>query len=324
MESFCLEKNGATVRYISDIPLKDYYLNTKDKLEFFDAKVISDNKDITHTIYYQNKSTKKVLLVDANTIYISYPFEKLSEQIILYMGYHFLEKQFGEQGLASCHSACVEKDDSATLLIGEAGSGKTSLALNLCQNDNFSLISNDLTLIGLESNTLKAFGGTKFINLRRDSVKENMPSLNHLFQNEEGWSEKVNVLAKEIGLKETTTKKEIKNIITIHTDNRLDNITIKKGDTWRNNFLLYQNLTSHIRGHAATFIDNLGHPIAYIPSFDTEQTYNKRMDIINYINNSPNYYYISGNLKDNLNFINNLYKQKVKIKNKKENIIYDR
>lgn len=310
MEKFCLEKNGAVVRFLSDVPLKEYYQKNYKKMEFFDAKVISDNSDIEHCVIYKNLNSSSPLLLKQNEMHINYPFEKLNESILLYMGYHFFEKQFGEKGMCSCHSACVEKNGNATLLIGEAGAGKTSLAINLCKNYDFSLISNDLTLIGLDSdNKLKTFGGTKFINLRLDSVNQNMPYLSYLFSDgiKDSWSDKVSVCANEIGIQEQYNICEIKNILYVHTDNRIKNILIKPGDSWRNNFLLYQNLSSHIRGQAATFIDKNGHPISYIPSFDTNQIYDNRMKIIKYIDDSPNYYSVNGNLKCILNFIVSLY-----------------
>lgn len=309
MEIFCLEKNGATVRFVSDVPLKEYYLLNNKKMEFFGAEVILDNSNIKHTVYYKNSKSKDALVIDNNNMYISYPFEELSASIILYMGYHFLEKQFGEFGLCSCHSACIENNGKATLLIGEAGAGKTSLAINMCKSYNFSLISNDMTLIGMNRDKLEAFGGTKFINLRLDSVIQNMPYLKYLFSNDlkDGWNEKISLLASEIGINEQYNPVEIANILYVHTDNRFDKIVVTSGDSWRNNFLLYQNLSSHIRGQAATFIDKKGHPISYIPSFDTKEIYNNRMKIIKYINENPNYYSVNGDIQNILNFINSLY-----------------
>ena len=49
-----------------------------------------------------------------------------------------VEKQFAEKGMFTCHSAAVEKDGKAILLLGNEGAGKTSLALNLCINKKTS------------------------------------------------------------------------------------------------------------------------------------------------------------------------------------------
>lgn len=315
MEKFCIEVNGAKVRYISDIPLLNYFLSNKKFMEFYNAEIIEDSQDINHTIIYHDVDNQEPLIVDNNKMIINYPKEKLTESIILYMGFHYLEKQFGEKGMCSCHSACISKNGEATLLIGEAGSGKTSLAVNLCNDYGYSLISNDMTLIGSEEDEIYVYGGTKFLNLRYLSVESNMPFLKYLFNNEskDSWTNKISVMASDIGIDEEYGTLPIKNILFIHVDNRTE-FKLSNGDSWRNNFLLYQNTSSHIRGSAATFIDNRGYPIAYIPPFETKETYDKRIKLLNLINENPNYYYVSDSLNDVINFINKL--NNVEIKNK--------
>ena len=315
MEKFCIEVNGAKVRYISDIPLLNYFLNNKKFMEFYNAMIIEDSSDINHTIIYRDVDNEEPLIVDNNKMIINYPKEKLTESIILYMGFHYLEKQFGEKGMCSCHSACISKNGEATLLIGEAGSGKTSLAVNLCNDYGYSLVSNDMTLIGSEDDEIYVYGGTKFLNLRYLSVESNMPFLKYLFKQEgkDSWTNKVSVMASDIGIEEEYRTLPIKNILFIHVDNRTE-FKLSNGDSWRNNFLLYQNTSSHIRGSAATFIDKRGYPIAYIPPFETKETYDKRIKLLNLINKNPNYYYASGSLNDVINFINKL--NNVETKNK--------
>ncbi len=316
MERFCISIHGASVRYISDVPLQNYYLSNKDYLEFFNAKIVPDNDNVAYTVVYHDCNSKEIITINNETMTINYPFNMLSKSILIYMGYHFLEKQFGEMGLCSCHSACVEKNGKATLIIGEAGAGKTSLAVNLCQNYGFSLISNDMTLIGMEDEVLKAFGGTKFLNLRLLSVANNMPNLLYLFQNDikDSWTNKVSVMARDVGIIENYDIVPIDNILFVHIDNRNNEFKFSNGDSWRNNFLLYQNLSSHIRGSSATFINKNGHPIGYIPPFESELAYDGRKKIIDTINSSDHYYYINGSLQSAIEFVNNLQQKD----NKKE------
>lgn len=100
MEKFCLEKNGAVVRFLSDVPLKEYYQENYKKMEFFDAKVISDNSDIEHCVIYRNLNSNSPLLLKKNEMHINYPFEKLNESILLYMGYHFLRNSLVKRACA--------------------------------------------------------------------------------------------------------------------------------------------------------------------------------------------------------------------------------
>lgn len=314
MEIFSLEKENCKVRFVSDIPLISYYEKNKDLLEFFNAKVILENDSTLPTLYYANDNSKRVFYENRN-LFVLYPSSNLTPSNILYIGYPLLEREFGKKGLCSCHSACIEKDGVATLLLGEAGAGKTSVAINLCKKNGYSLISNDCSLIGLKENQLCIFGGTKFIRLRYDSVQQNMPELLSYFQKEDcGWTNKILVMPDTIGIKQQSQTIPIQNVIFLHVDNRKKELQIEQGDNWRNNFMLYQNLSSHIRGNAATAVDYLGHPIGFIPSFDDEETYQKRMKIIQTINELDNYYSISGNLQDTMEFIQKLSKKgKVKV-----------
>lgn len=309
METFCIGVHGARLRFISDVPLQEYFSRNKHFMEFFDAKFINDTSDITHTFTYLNTLENPGLTFDDNTMVLRYPYVRLTQNNILYLGYMLLEKQFGELGLSSCHSACVSKNGEATLIVGEAGAGKTSLAVNLCQDYGFSLISNDMTLIGLDGEGIAAYGGTKFLNLRLLSVRNNMEFLLYLFRNDikDDWTNKVIVMAQDIGLRPEYGVVPITNIINVRMDNREKELKVTEGDSWRNNFLLYQNLSSHIRGQAAAFVDKDGHPVGFVPSYETAETYAKRQEIIDRINASDGYYYANGSLADLLNFIDSLY-----------------
>lgn len=312
METFCIEVLGCKVRYVSDKPLLDYFIKHKDFMEFYDASIIANSDDVKYTVeYHDNKDISKPIVVTDQKMIVNYPGSELTESNLLYLGFSFLEKQFGEMGVCSCHSACVVKDGEATLLIGEAGAGKTSLAINLCQQYGYSLLSNDMTLIGEDDGYIYACGGTKFVNLRLLSVKSNMPSLLYLFQNDNKdlWTNKVSVMANNIGIEEEYAITPIKNILFVHIDAR-DKFKVANGDSWRNNFLLYQNVSAHIRGTASTFVNKKGYPIGYIPSFETEDTYNRRMKLINSINVSPNYHYVSGSLGEVLEYIDSLSREK--------------
>lgn len=314
METFCIGVHGATLRFISDVPLQEYFSHNKQFMEFYDPIFIQDNPNIEHTFTYVNSSENPGLVCNENSMVLRFPYERLTPNNILYLGYMLLEKQFGILGLSSCHSACVCKNGEATLIIGEAGAGKTSLAVNLCQYYGFSLISNDMTLIGLSHDGLAAYGGTKFLNLRLLSVRNNMDFLLYLFDNDkqDEWSNKVTVMAQDIGLPTEYGVMPIVNIINVRMDNREKSLKVSEGDSWRNNFLLYQNLSSHIRGQAAGFVDNKGHPVGFVPSFETEQSYLKRQEIINLINTNESYYYANGSLNDLLAFIDSLYNGKEK------------
>jgi len=76
--------------------------------------------------------------------------------------------------------------------------------------------------------------------------------------------DKISVIARDIGIEEEYNLTIIENIIFLRIDNR-EQLKISDVEFWRNNFLLYQNTSSHIRGSSATFINKKGYPIGFIP-----------------------------------------------------------
>ena len=319
MEKFTINILGAKVTYISSVPLRDYFIKNKNFMEFYNATVLPAENELTEddyiVIYNDTNNYSNPIVVNGNLMVVQYPFENLNESILIYLGSHFFEKQFGMMGICSCHSACVSKDGKATLIVGDAGAGKTSLAFQLCAN-GYKLISNDMTLIGISSeDKLVAYAGTKFMNLRLLSVQQNMSELLYLFQNNKGdnWTNKISVMAHDIGVLEEYEPTIIENVIFLRIDSR-EKLSVRNGDSWRNNFLLYQNTSSHIRGSAATFIDKNGHPIGYIPPMETEETYYKRSYLLNKINKSENYKYVVGSLPEVVEYVDKLYRRDNKVR----------
>lgn len=300
MERFSIEVCGATCIIDSDRKLKLFFEDNMDYIVFQGLKIQNDIDGVIHRLKYRDcVKGKESVVCDDFLIDIRYPSEQLDDQNIAYVSRFLIEKQLAETGKATCHSACVERDGKAVLLLGEAGAGKTSVSVNLCKNYGYKLISNDQTVIGLENGRLMAFGGTKFLNLRLLSVKENMPYLLGLFDKTDvnEWTYKVKVLANEIGIEEQYEATEIDKILVLHCNNNYKEIIIGNGDTWRNNFTLYQNLTFNISNCASPIVNKYGHPIGFVPSYDTLETFNKRVELINFINSHSGYKSVSGNIE---------------------------
>ena len=107
-------------------------------MEFFDPKFIKDDESIAHTFIYIITEENVGLRCGDKGMTLRFPAQNLTESNLIYLAYPLLEKQFAQMGLSSCHSACVCKNGEATSIIGEAGAGKTSLAVNLCQDYDFN------------------------------------------------------------------------------------------------------------------------------------------------------------------------------------------
>ena len=321
MEKFMVSSLGANCIIDSDRNLRKFFEINKTKLSFPNIQISDYCEQVKyHLIYRDSTYEGKKIICDDYQIQFNYPTNCLTDSNIAYVSRYLIEKQYAINNMCTCHSACVEKDGKAILLLGGAGAGKTSIALNLCLKYGFNIISNDQTVIGLKDSKIIALGGTKFLNLRKCSIVDNVPSLQYLFgNNRESWSDKIIVQSSDLGIQEQFGTIEIGEIYILHLDNREKNIIIKKGDSWGNNFNLYQNLSENIRNSISTIVDKYGHPIGYVPSYDTKELFCMRVNLINAINNNTHYEYLSGNLQDIIDYIlNNRLNENYKILKKAE------
>lgn len=123
-------------------------------------------------------------------------------------------------------------------------SGKTTLSLDLCDKYNYSLIGNDRNVIGFNSDEeLVAFDGTKFVFLRYESIKRNVPELLGLFPNEkkDSWLRKVKVLPDDLSIRVSSNVPITKSYI-IYVDNSQKKLYCRNGDDPANR--LYLNAVS--------------------------------------------------------------------------------
>lgn len=137
--------------------------------------------------------------------------------------------------------------------------------------------------------------------LRYESIKRNIPEFLKFFDdnNAEGWTNKKNVLANDLGIKTENNPIEITKIYSIHIDQSQNKLYVLPGDNLRNKIFLNELFSMGIRGITTTFLNKKNMLSGYVPSFDCPEFYDTRQKIINNI--SSNIENVSGNLDDACN-----------------------
>ncbi len=312
MEKTYIETSGSGLIYESEKELYNFLLRNKDTLEFPGLKISQEiPSHFPYVVTYRNGNNG--IICSDNSIDISYPIDELTEASIVFMGYILMEKQRAEKSMVTIHSACIEKDNNGILLLGRAGSGKTTLSIDLCQKHGFSLIGNDRNVIGYNNqDKILAFDGTKFLFLRYESIKRNLPHLLHLFPEKDmdSWLRKVKIMPEEIGIS-CSQNIPIRKSYIVHIDNNMRDLCIRNGDTPENRLYLNELFSMYIRGIYTTFCDNQFHAQGYIPSYDSKELYLKRIKLINDIFEKTNLEYISGCVDDVSEYVNEKQKKLV-------------
>ena len=328
MSSVYIESCGVKFKYDSDIDVYDFLKNHQDTIEFPNLIISREENDYTDYLLYRDDFDKKIKYYD-NGIEIFFPKENLNAESLVYPASVLIEKRRHEQSCVTFHSACISKNNNAVLLLGKTGSGKTTTAINLCRNYNFKLVSNDRTILKLDKNSdLSAIDGTKFLFLRKESIKRNLPKLLFVFENRkidsnysndkkitDDWSRKIRVLPDELGICLEKHSVPIKQTYIIHIDETQKELVVKNGNTLANRLLIWENLNHSIRATETVIRDKDYNEIGYLPSYDSEKYFKLKQEMAMLITTKLNLQYLSGNIKDVSYYINSMHceKQKEKI-----------
>ena len=143
------------------------YVLTKDSIEFFSHDVI-----------------KNCVIMSKDRRHLYFPD-------ITYIIVCMLSRLLNEQNMYILHSSVIERNNSAIVLLGDVGSGKTSIATLLCINNDFKLVANDHAIVGLKDDRPFVFAGTKTTNVRPGMLNICYPQISSIIKRDDNlkqWS----------------------------------------------------------------------------------------------------------------------------------------
>lgn len=264
-------------------------------------------------IYIKNRTSSARMLNDNKTLEIKGPLKEIMEASPIPFGAHFmLESQRQENSIFTTQGAGVSKQGKAVLLMGKRGAGKTSITLELCRKYNYSLIGNDLILVGFKKNKGYFFGGAKVFTLRFTTVKYCNTDLQKFFEKEvaDEWTNRVGLLPKDLKISIEKKHPKIIKAFYVHLlNNKSTPLFIKKieGKETLNmgRLFLYEELTRYIRGTCILMLRSPSFLIGdYLPSIDKPKYHKNRVKFIDWLMEDIGFYFISGSMNAICNFIN--------------------
>ncbi len=309
-EILTLEIGGEKVDIISDQNL-DFLFNNHDSF----SNVIPGFSLVNRLL--SNESTRSTLILNdgenvsyekkSNTIVeLTMPFQKISGQVITYAAYPLTEFIRQLNYKLTVHAASVTLDNNGIIIFGKEGAGKSTLAIELCRRENAKLIGNDLTIFGLDKNdVLNVFCGTKIFFLRKESVSRNLPDLLKFYppSDLDQWRQKIYLKPSELQVEIATKPSPIKIALIVHIDESQNRLFVKDdSNDFTTKLILNENFTRYIRTTCIPGLDENGNFLYYMPSFDTTELYENRNKILNNLL-TRNFLYISGRIKDIIDFI---------------------
>lgn len=296
---------GSKAKVYSNIDLFPMLFKIKDNVDMPDWTIQKSCDTKVDVIVDYKDSDDCYLDYQENAIQLAYPFSSLDGgRELLYIVNSAFELVRQQKNQVSFHGACIAYEETAKLILGKAGAGKTSIVLEASRKYGAKLIANDITIIDYKMlNSVIAVGGTKYITLRRESIRRNLPELENLYFNERAldlWLEKKRFNCAELGITQSEDNIPINKVFFVHVDEQMKELVTKKGNTIENRLYLYENFSRGIRNtQTALFID--GRLDGFIPSFDSKKLSIERNKLINsLVENSE---YVSGNIQNVTEYI---------------------
>lgn len=261
---------------------------------------VSEIDEFENYLFYKNSNIKSIKINKENNISnLSLSEEHLFFPDLVYLILCMFANIFQNESKYFLQASVVKYDDNKSIMfIGEPNSGKTTMLSKLLLSGNWSLVSNDNVLVGLEADKLSTIAGTKSVQMRYGGIKMFFPEILKKIDlpvdlNEKNeWDVKIYI---DSFLKSIGVKHEDKSIVTdiyLISTNKSENINIRKRESIDELLLMYEHLTKQIRSNRYV-LTSFDYPI---PSFENEKYSCERYNMAKKILQSTNFYDLKGDV----------------------------
>ncbi|MDZ3952328.1 hypothetical protein U0X36_05105 [Bacillus thuringiensis] len=173
------------------------------------------------------------------------------------------------------HAAAVysKAKDTSYLILGEKGSGKTTLSFRLCDEFGLSLIGNDLVRVGYDENgELFTKEGSRWFDVRETAIKADcyMGKLADMLttKSSNSWNNKVRILPEEYSIQTHSKQSKIDRIFNIRMNPYQNQFLACAWEGVQRNLILHEKIGRHISGQATPFQDDYGNYLGSLPNIN--------------------------------------------------------
>ena len=185
------------------------------------------------------------------------------------------------------HAAAVysPQNNASSILLGEKGAGKTTLATRLCTEQGFELIGNDQVYVGLnDEDELITTEGSTWIDIRETAAKAD-PYIATLFQIAQrsdlpSWNNKSRLHPEDLGINTHAEESNVSSIFNVRLDKYQPKMYTALWTGVQRNLILHERVGRQITGQTTPFQDDLGNYLGSIPPIELEKTLAVRDDIV--------------------------------------------
>lgn len=129
-------------------------------------------------IIYMDSNDRKVIINEkSNKAIIKFPVQKLFFPDLIYLIISMMSKELNKVNKYFIHCSVIEKNNKGIMIIGDPGSGKTTLSLYLSLNKNFEFVCNDRALLEFLDGVPYVTAGTLETSIRTGVIRQFFPML---------------------------------------------------------------------------------------------------------------------------------------------------
>lgn len=144
-----------------------------------DVKMVDNDIELREPYIIYIDSNDREVTIDAKTnkAIIKFPVKKLFFPDLVYLVLSMMAKELNKTSKYFIHCSIVEKNNKGIMIIGDPGSGKTTLSLYLSMNKNFSFVCNDRALLEFVDGVPYVTAGTLETCIRIGVIPQFFPML---------------------------------------------------------------------------------------------------------------------------------------------------
>lgn len=251
-------------------------------------------------IFLDTSDHPEISIVDNSNFHLNGPLNKESFMSRLPFIAYSLSERIRQESLGECsmHAAAVAtKDGKSILILGDKGSGKTSMAIALGRELDFGLVGNDLIVVRTENEKLSIPAGNQIFDIRaavmrnyfNDSLQDkSRVEMTHPYE------DKITILPNELGIKQGFDLRGIIAIIRVNIHPGNEPTIINEGPRKTQEVLrLRENLSRYIRGMTTPLSIEGSLVRGSFPSLDTQELEEMRNRMILSMLSMPFFYVVS-------------------------------
>ncbi|HVC36014.1 MAG TPA: hypothetical protein VNE40_01020 [Candidatus Dormibacteraeota bacterium] len=186
------------------------------------------------------------------------------------------------------HAAAVvdPQDNSAIVLFGEKGAGKTTLAFRLCHEHGYVLVGNDQIFLGHDNERLYVEGGNNYFDIRTTAVRSDSYLGSVVLarsNNKPAWNDKLRVRAHDLGIASSTEYHTAKQLLHVRIDHTENSLKVAPWSGLQQTLVMHERIGRHISGQATPLLDDNGTYYGSLPSMLNQHGLAARDRIVSHI-----------------------------------------